>query len=66
MFMKPLLLHSSSRTTNNNKSRVLHIELGRTVRGKGVAFKITETLTKHFVQLGLDESSIISSGSGQI
>jgi len=24
--MKPLLLHSSSRTTNNNKRRVIHIE----------------------------------------
>ncbi|SMC42603.1 phytanoyl-CoA dioxygenase family protein [Moheibacter sediminis] len=27
MFMKPLLLHSSSRTTNNQKRRVIHIEL---------------------------------------
>lgn len=30
MFMKPLLLHSSGRTTNNNKRRVLHIEFSRT------------------------------------
>lgn len=29
MFMKPLLLHSSSRTTNNNKRRVIHIEFSR-------------------------------------
>ena len=29
MFMKPLLLHSSSRTTNNSKRRVLHIEFSR-------------------------------------
>jgi ectoine hydroxylase-related dioxygenase (phytanoyl-CoA dioxygenase family) len=27
MIMKPLLLHSSSRTTNNQKRRVIHIEL---------------------------------------
>jgi len=27
MIMKPLLLHSSGRTTNNNKRRVIHIEL---------------------------------------
>lgn len=26
MFMKPLLLHASSRTTNNNQRRVIHIE----------------------------------------
>ena len=26
MIMKPLLLHSSSRTTNNKKRRVIHIE----------------------------------------
>jgi ectoine hydroxylase-related dioxygenase (phytanoyl-CoA dioxygenase family) len=26
MIMKPLLLHASNRTTNNNKRRVLHIE----------------------------------------
>jgi len=29
MFMKPLLLHSSGRTTNNNKRRVIHIEFSR-------------------------------------
>jgi ectoine hydroxylase-related dioxygenase (phytanoyl-CoA dioxygenase family) len=29
MFMKPLLLHASSRTTNNNKRRVIHIEFSR-------------------------------------
>jgi len=31
MFMKPLLLHSSSRTTNNQKRRVLHIEFSRSI-----------------------------------
>jgi ectoine hydroxylase-related dioxygenase (phytanoyl-CoA dioxygenase family) len=29
MFMKPLLLHSSSRTVNSNKRRVIHIEFSR-------------------------------------
>lgn len=29
MFIKPLLLHSSGRTINNNKRRVLHIEFSR-------------------------------------
>ena len=29
MIMKPLLLHSSSRTTNSNKRRVVHIEFSR-------------------------------------
>jgi ectoine hydroxylase-related dioxygenase (phytanoyl-CoA dioxygenase family) len=29
MIMKPLLLHSSGRTTNNNKRRVIHIEFSR-------------------------------------
>ena len=26
MIMKPLLLHASNRTTNNNKRRVIHVE----------------------------------------
>jgi hypothetical protein len=29
MFMKPLLLHASGRTINNNKRRVIHIEFSR-------------------------------------
>jgi ectoine hydroxylase-related dioxygenase (phytanoyl-CoA dioxygenase family) len=29
MFMKPLLLHSSAKTTNNHKRRVIHIEFSR-------------------------------------
>jgi len=29
MFMKPLLLHASNRTINNNKRRVLHIEFSK-------------------------------------
>jgi len=31
MFMKPLLLHSSGRTLNNNKRRVIHIEFSRSI-----------------------------------
>ncbi len=31
MFMKPLLLHASGRTTNNEKRRVLHIEFSRNI-----------------------------------
>lgn len=31
MIMKPLLLHSSGRTTNKNKRRVIHIEFSRSV-----------------------------------
>lgn len=31
MLMKPLLLHSSGRTTNNNKRRVIHIEFSRSL-----------------------------------
>ncbi len=30
MIMKPLLLHSSGRTTNNKKRRVIHIEFSDT------------------------------------
>lgn len=30
MIMKPLILHSSGRTTNNNKRRVIHIEFSNT------------------------------------
>jgi ectoine hydroxylase-related dioxygenase (phytanoyl-CoA dioxygenase family) len=29
MFMKPLILHSSNRTTNSNKRRVIHIEFSK-------------------------------------
>lgn len=29
MFMKPLLLHASGKTTNNNKRRVIHIEFSK-------------------------------------
>lgn len=31
MIMKPLLLHSSSRTTNGNKRRIIHIEFSRSL-----------------------------------
>jgi len=31
MIMKPLLLHSSGRTINNNKRRVIHIEFSRSI-----------------------------------
>ncbi len=36
MFMKPLLLHSSGKTTNNNKRRVLHIECSRSILPNGL------------------------------
>ncbi|MFM2326989.1 MAG: hypothetical protein RIR31_1191 [Bacteroidota bacterium] len=31
MFMKPLLLHSSGKTVNNNRRRVIHIEFSRSI-----------------------------------
>lgn len=34
MIMKPLLLHASSRTTNNKKRRVIHIEFSKSVLPK--------------------------------
>jgi len=36
MFMKPLLLHSSGRTTNNNKRRVIHIEFSNALLPEGL------------------------------
>ncbi len=36
MFMKPLLLHSSGRTSNGNKRRVIHIECSRSKLPKGL------------------------------
>ncbi len=36
MFMKPLLLHSSGKTTNSNKRRVLHIECSRSILPNGL------------------------------
>ena len=36
MFMKPLLLHSSGRTTNSNKRRVIHIEFSRATLPTGL------------------------------
>lgn len=36
MFMKPLLLHSSAKTTNNHKRRVIHIECSRSKLPKGL------------------------------
>jgi ectoine hydroxylase-related dioxygenase (phytanoyl-CoA dioxygenase family) len=36
MIMKPLLLHSSGRTTNNNKRRVLHIEFSKSLLPKNL------------------------------
>ncbi len=36
MIMKPLLLHSSSRTTNNKKRRVIHIEFSNQELPKGL------------------------------
>jgi len=36
MIMKPLLLHSSGRTTNSNKRRVLHVEFSRSLLPEGL------------------------------
>jgi len=36
MIMKPLLLHSSGRTTNNNKRRVIHLEFSRSPLPQGL------------------------------
>lgn len=36
MVMRPLLMHASDRTTNNNKRRVIHIEFGRSALPEGV------------------------------
>ena len=36
MIMKPLLLHSSARSTNNNRRRVIHIEFSNTELPKGL------------------------------
>ena len=36
MFMKPLLLHSSGRTTNNAKRRVVHIEFSKQILPNGL------------------------------
>jgi len=36
MFMKPLLLHASGRTTNNHRRRVLHIEFSSSVLPSGL------------------------------
>jgi ectoine hydroxylase-related dioxygenase (phytanoyl-CoA dioxygenase family) len=36
MFMKPLLLHSSGRTLNKNKRRVIHIEFSRSILPEGL------------------------------
>lgn len=36
MIMRPLLLHSSGRTTDNNKRRVVHIEFGRHILPGGL------------------------------
>jgi ectoine hydroxylase-related dioxygenase (phytanoyl-CoA dioxygenase family) len=36
MFMKPLLLHSSGRTLNKNKRRVIHIEFSQSILPEGL------------------------------
>jgi len=36
MIMRPLLLHASNRTTNNQKRRVVHIEFSRAVLPEGI------------------------------
>ncbi|RYD77548.1 MAG: phytanoyl-CoA dioxygenase [Sphingobacteriales bacterium] len=38
MFMKPLLLHASNRTTNNSARKVLHIEFSKTLLPEGLSW----------------------------
>lgn len=38
MVMKPLLLHASGRTTNNNKRRVIHVEFSRSILPGGLGW----------------------------
>lgn len=42
MFMKPLLMHASNRTTNNKQRRVLHIEFSRSHLPKGLEWSEKE------------------------
>jgi len=42
MIMKPLLLHASNRTTNNNKRRVIHIEFSNRSLGAGLQWSEKE------------------------
>jgi hypothetical protein len=43
MIMKPLLLHSSNRTTNNKKRRVIHIEFSNLELPKGIHWSERES-----------------------
>jgi ectoine hydroxylase-related dioxygenase (phytanoyl-CoA dioxygenase family) len=43
MIMKPLLLHASNRTTNNNKRRVLHIEFSNRILADGIEWSEKQT-----------------------
>ncbi|KIC90263.1 phytanoyl-CoA dioxygenase family protein, partial [Flavihumibacter solisilvae] len=45
MLMRPLLLHSSSRTTNNARRRVIHIEFSRSVLPPGLHWSEKKALT---------------------
>ena len=45
MLMKPLLLHSSSRTTNNARRRVIHIEFSRSILPEGLNWSEKEAFT---------------------
>jgi ectoine hydroxylase-related dioxygenase (phytanoyl-CoA dioxygenase family) len=43
MIMKPLLLHASNRTTNNNKRRVIHIEFSNRTLADGIEWSEKQT-----------------------
>jgi ectoine hydroxylase-related dioxygenase (phytanoyl-CoA dioxygenase family) len=46
MIMKPLLLHASNRTTNNNKRRVIHIEFSNQSLAGSLQWSELESLNK--------------------
>lgn len=49
MLMKPLLLHSSGRTKNNNRRRVIHLEFSRTPLPTGLNWSEFMDMPKNFV-----------------
>ncbi len=60
MIMKPLLLHASNRTTNNNKRRVIHIEFSNRSLVDTLQWSEKESLhvTKVLLQVGRDVGAI--------
>ena len=49
MIMRPLLLHSSDRTTNNNKRRVIHIEFGTNKLPQGLEWSEQMEYKKYII-----------------